>query len=294
MDIDNKNIIDKGYSIMFDSNVVFCSIVRDCEKSLKSNIPVVEKLMSKFKNSKVIVFENDSKDNTKAILKNWGNNSPNVYVTCENYNEISIPANELEGTNKYFSKHRMSRMIRYRNKYLEKLKTLNFNYDYFIEIDLDIEKFYIDGIAHSFGLAEEWDVVAANGYSYSPTFKKRFHDTYALVEYGKGNVAQDEKTILENQKKWSFLKKNMPLIPVYSAFGGIAIYKSETIGNKEYKVILNNGHRVEAMNEHFTLQQQIHNEGYNRIFINPNMEVRYQTINFNILKNFIKNKLNFK
>ena len=290
MKIKDKDVINKGYKLMSKSNVVFCSIVRDCEKSLKNNIPIVDKLRSKFKNSQVIVFENDSKDNTKTILKKWSKESPNVHVTCKDYKEISIPTNEIEGTNKYFSKHRMSRMINYRNKYLELLDTLDFNYDYLIEIDLDIEQFYIDGIAHSFGLSNQWDVVAANCYSYSPTLKKRFHDTYALVEFGKGDIEQDEKTILENQKKWAFLKKNMPLIPVYAAFGGIAIYKSKTIGNKKYKLILNHGDRVEARNEHFTLQQQIQNEGYNRIFINPNMVVKYQTFSFNILKNFIKSK----
>ena len=284
-------IINEGYKVMSKSNLAICSIVRDCEKSLLKNIPIIEELRTKFKNSQVIIFENDSIDNTKSILKKWSEESINTIVKCDNFNKKTIPINDLNGVNKYFSEPRISKMSSYRNQYLKLLNSLKFDYDYLIVIDLDIEKIFKDGIAHSFGLIDQWDVVTANGYSYSPSLKKRYHDTYALVEIGKENQSQDENSIIANQSKWSFLKENMPLIPVYSAFGGVAIYNYNTINNKDYKVIQNKNDRVEVRCEHFSIHQQIQNEGYNRIFINPNMKVRYQSLNFSIIKKFLNEKL---
>lgn len=287
--MEDKIIIAKGYKLMAQSNIAICAIVRNCEKSLIKNRPKIELLQSKFKNSKLIIFENDSVDETKAILKNWNDSSEDVICKCENFNTITIPDTKGTGVNKYFSAHRISKMVSYRNQYLDMLESLNFLYDFLIIIDLDIENFSLDGIAHSFGVSHQWNVVTANGYSYSPKLKKRYHDTYALVELGNENISQTENSIFENQHKWSFLTAGMPLIPVYSAFGGMAIYKREVVHNLRYNLIPNLDDRVEVKCEHFSLHMQIQNQvNGGRILINPNMSVVYQTINKNIIKNYIK------
>ena len=51
-----------GKSLMKGSFVSICSIVRDCEFNLAKNIPRIEQLRLLFKDSEVIVFENDSKE----------------------------------------------------------------------------------------------------------------------------------------------------------------------------------------------------------------------------------------
>ena len=66
--MENFEIICRGKSIAKQFNVAICSVVRDCDKSLLNNIPVIETIRSNFKSSVVIVFENDSKDRTKQIL----------------------------------------------------------------------------------------------------------------------------------------------------------------------------------------------------------------------------------
>lgn len=287
-----KKIISRGHDLMSESNVAICSIVRNCGKSLERNIPNIEKLRNQFKESQIFIFENDSIDNTKEVLKKWSTNYPNVTVKCENIKKDTTPKYDLDGFNRNFSFDRISKMARYRNQYLELLKLCDFKIDFLIVIDLDIIRFKLDGLAHSFGSAAEWDVITANGYSFSKLLQKRYHDTYALVEIGKDGISQTEDVIFENQKIWSFLKPGLPLIPVYSAYGGLAIYRFELIQNKKYGIIENKDGRVQVRCEHFSLHQQIHNGGTHRIFINPHMEVLYQKITFSkILEIFLK-KLN--
>ena len=287
MNLTNKNIIQKGYASMEESSVLICSIIRDSNKLLKRNIPRIENLRRCFKYSKVVVFENDSVDGTKSTLKKWEDNSNNVFVTCENFNTITIPTSKTDNVNKYFSYHRISKMTNYRNRYMDFLKKDKTSFDFVIVIDLDIENFCIDGIAHSLGVENEWDVITANGYSYSPMLRRRYHDTYALVEVGYENISQSEKMIYNAQKKWSFLRPDFPLIPVYSAYGGLAIYQYSVLNNKKYETLFNKDEKVEVRCEHFSLHDQIYREGNNRIFINPSMEVTYQSFNFKILRNFV-------
>ena len=54
-----------------NKRVIICSIVRNAEDGLRKNIPVIDKLCSYFKDYDIVVYENDSKDKTKEILKNW-------------------------------------------------------------------------------------------------------------------------------------------------------------------------------------------------------------------------------
>lgn len=292
MDKNARQIVQDGYLLMSESSICICSIIRDGNTALLRNIKKIEALRSRFKKSQVVVFENDSTDGTKDTLTKWSKECDNVLAICQNFKTDTIPSQQINGFNKYFSNQRISKMANYRNQYLNALAEMGVNYNYVLIIDLDIENFSIDGIAHSFGLAEHWDVITANGYSYSPSLKKRYHDTYALTELGTENVPQTEETISENQRKWSFLNHGIPLIPVYSAYGGLAIYKYDLLKNKTYKAIQNNDARVEVKCEHFSLHQQIHQEKYRKIFINPNMTVLYQKVSFSLVRKYLKEKLN--
>jgi len=66
---------------MSHSSVAVCSIVRDCNKALKHNIHTIEQLRSYFRQSLVIVFENDSKDGTKETLLKWKESSDGIDAT---------------------------------------------------------------------------------------------------------------------------------------------------------------------------------------------------------------------
>ena len=285
----------EGIRLMRNYNVAICSIVRDCNKNLHGNIVLIEKLRSYFKSSCIIIFENDSKDKTKQTLKDWSKNSSNVFIDCQNYGIKTIPDYVPNGSNKYYSFHRISKMVEYRNKYLQKLEEIEFCPDYVIICDLDVSEIFIEGIFHSFGLKDQWDVVCANGYSLSPQLRKRYHDTYALVEIGRENTAQTEESIKKNRIKWNaIINQSQELIPVYSAHGGLSIYRYDAIKNLRYNTTKNDDPRVEMRCEHYSFCNEIRKKGFERIFINRELKLKYQMIDFKLIKKFIRDIVNSK
>ena len=261
-----------------ESTIIVCGIVRDCGKNLKKNIRTINHICSIAKNCHAVIFENDSKDNTKEVLTNWATERKNIHILSNNFNSTTIPPKNSQ-VNPYFSKHRIEKMALYRNFYLDYIEKENLEGDFVIIVDLDVRKIDSKGIINSFSLNYEWDALAANGISRAPSsfFRKRFFDSYALIECGKENIAQTEQSIKEAQYKWAFLKQNMPLIRVASAFGGLTIYKREAIKNCRYGVLLNDDKKVECRAEHFFFHNQMKTKGYDKIYINPSMRVIYQT-----------------
>jgi hypothetical protein len=82
-------------------------------------------------------------------------------------------------------------------------------------------------------------------------------------------------------------------IRVFSAFGGLAIYQYEAIRDINYQLIFNNDNRVEVYCEHCSIYYQMQKNGYERVFINPNMYLHYQAVTFNIVFNTLKRKIRF-
>lgn len=287
-----KETIVNGFELMNKSSLTICAIVRDCNRALKRNIPIVEQLRSKFKASNVIIFENDSIDGTKQTLEKWKKDHQNVTIISKDTNQITISSEyATNGVNKYYSDYRISKMVEFRNYYLRVLNESMPKTEFVMVIDLDVSKLNINGIAHSFGLSDEWDVICANGFSFSPNLKKRYHDTYALTELGKENEIQTEKSIYQNHNTWSFLKPGLPLMPVYSAFGGLAIYHYDALKDKKYSVMMNNDKKVEVKCEHFALCQDIRRSGFTRIVINPNMTLCNHTLTLGVLISYLRRKM---
>lgn len=280
-----------GFEVMKNSSVSICSIVRDCGRNLEQNLPRVERLRSLFNKSEVVIFENDSKDNTKKILVNWQKSSNDIYSFTETYSDETIPSKDFNQGNKYFSISRIEKMARYRNKYIDFLNRHNINRDFVIVIDLDIADFNIDGIVHSFGLHKQWDCVTANGRSISSKFKMQYHDSYALIEFGKINEVQTENSIFSNRSRFAFLKPGIPLIPVDSAYGGLAIYKWNSIAGIMYTHVENNDEQVRSKSEHVALHKMMKENGFMRIYINPSMLVKYRSLSVNFLFSKLVEKL---
>jgi hypothetical protein len=280
--------IDMGRKNICQSVITICGIVRDCDSNLKKNIVTINKLCDIAKDYHIVIFENDSMDNTKQILREWQEYQKNVHISYNDFHTTTIPV-QSKTINRYFSRYRIEKMATYRNYYLDYISTNQIVSDYILVIDLDVEKIPLDGILHSFGENRDWDCIAANGYIYSPSalFRKRYNDTYALVECGMENREQTELMIKQNQYRWAFLKSKMPFIRVFSAFGGLAIYKYEAIKDCRYSVIPNCDKRVEVRCEHFSLCKQMADKGFDKIYINPYMTVRYQPYIFQTIKKLL-------
>lgn len=276
-----------------EKSVIACGIVRNAERNLRHNMPAIAKLSQQFREFRMIIFENDSTDGTKEVLKHWqGILGDKLVVVSEDGGFRSpIPKSKEVTCNPFFSEKRISRMVVLRNQYLQYIEDHCLKADYLLVIDLDIANFTVDGIMSSFIMGIEWDAVCANCHSLSPKLKTRYHDTYALVEYGDENNPQTEEKILSLSEKYADIKPGDEPVRVYSAFGGISIYRFEAISGLRYKLVFNDDPRVEVRTEHFSIYKQMSDRGYTRTFINPAMLVKYQNLTLKIIKNSIKKSL---
>lgn len=260
--------------------VVICTTVRDCDTSLRRNIPFVETLRKKFRESFVVVVENDSKDNTKSLIHSWGKTNKGIFVHSENYGIQTIPEPSKEHPrSRYFSAHRIQAMAKYRNIYLDYVWE-NLEVDYVIVMDLDVHHIELNGIAHSFGQQLDWQAMTSNGKKLTARniFSPYFYDTYAFQELN-DDSPQTLKKILKNQKKYSKLKKGMPIIKVKSGFNGMALYKWDSIKNFRYECQKNDDSIVQYKCEHMDLHEKMIASGGDEIYVNPSQIVKYEIVN---------------
>jgi len=273
-----------------ESTIIVCGIVRNAERGLKRNIPTINQLCERFGDYHIVIVENDSTDNTKKILEQWAKSRKNIHLLLNDFYTDTIPDKKEVAGNPFFSRKRIEKMALYRNMYLDYITHNVIQGDYIIVVDLDVYKIYLDGIISSFLTTYEWDAVTANGYSrsFSSKFSKRYHDAYALTALGEELVPQTEEMINSARYKWAFLERKTPLMPVFSAFGGLAIYRYEALKNIRYEVLKNDDAQVEVRCEHFSLYKQMNEAGFNKVFINPAMRIKYQTQVINTIRRWLK------
>ena len=231
--------------IMKKYNVIFSGTARNVEPYIKRSLENIDICGKKFNDYALIIYENDSNDNTRNILKE--HKKPNYhYIFEDNIKEYMKQLNSDK-------------------KKLDKTPY----YDYLIMLDMDdvnnTGKF-IKTIDSCFKY-EKWDVLTGNQ-------SNRYYDLWALrkkddMEYDCWLKVTQNKNDPNAQHKYvdSKFKKYDPgqLLEVDSAFGAIAIYKISSIPlNCKYVGMHESG---EDKCEHVEFNECIKNSGKN-IYIN--------------------------
>ena len=276
-----------------DSTIIICGIVRDAERGLKANVPVIKAFCDKCKDYKVVIFENDSKDSTKRILKDWAKESAqHVFVICSDTDgSRTIPRSREVKANRFFCRQRIEKMARLRNQYLDYVEAQGWTADYLMVVDLDVAQLFLGGILSSFESNVEWDAVTAFGYSTSPRLKRRYHDTYALTKWGEQDRPQTEAMTIRYADELGGLRPNDEWLRIYSGFGGLAIYRFEAIRGLRYSVLNNADPMVEVHSEHVGIYKGMVERGFDRFYINPAMTLKYQVVTPKIIWNAVMRKL---
>ncbi len=278
-EIEFRQRIERGIDKMSASTVAICVLARDCEETLGGGIDFIESLRKFFKESYVVVIENDSRDNTKAILRDWEKNKRGVYLKSEDYNLSRVSKKPGVRSHGYaYSAARIAPMARYRNQYLEFVRD-NFQVDYLIAIDSDVFRIELEGILNSFGFEEDWDCITSNGRKVTlnhPIFPS-FYDSYAFKEEGDRQPTTIKK-MRHTQKKYKNLKSGMDFIRILSGFNGLAIYRWEAIKNIQYRLKENNDEVVKFNCEHVTFHEDMARLGYDKIYLNPSQIVIYDKV----------------
>jgi hypothetical protein len=268
--------MENSYAQLKKMRLAVCGLARNCASKLPATIRFVETLSTYFKSTTIVVVENGSRDKTRVILNNWADSCSSLHII-----DGKVPGEENASdtnANPYYSFKRVSRLAALRNQYLDFLKAQAVAPDFVLVLDFDVDRISLEGVLDSFTREADWDVATAYGYSLSPTLLERYHDTYALVPLGEENILQLETGLKAIQRNWKQDIASSELVRVYSAFGGLAIYKYKQIIDLRYTVCPNGDERVEARCEHFSIANELQNNGYQRIVINPKMHLRFQTI----------------
>lgn len=276
------------------SAIIICGIVRNAARSLKRNIPVICQFCRQFKSYNVIIYENDSVDGTKELLKEWMNKDPeHVYISLENYGRSStIPSSEETGHfNPYYSRKRISKMMELRNQYLDYIENHNLVADYLLVVDLDVARIDMDSLLSSFVEDKCWDAVCAFGYSTSPRLKRRYHDSYAFCELGAEDIPQTESMLKMISEKYAKMSPNEPWVRIASGFGGIAIFRYEAVRGLRYEVIDNDDPRIEVRCEHYSIFRQMSMAGNDKFYLNPGMKIKYQRVTPAVVLKYLRSKI---
>lgn len=242
----------EGRARMRASSAVICGLCRDTALQLRSTIARVERLAQMFGHCAVLVYENDSIDGTDEILMQWSKSSTTVHVISE---RLEQP--RLAGA----SRLRTGRMAYYRNRCREAILEHFSDFDFVIVVDMDLlGGWSYDGVANTFG-HEEWDVVGSNGLSFAvldAPHTYEYVDAFAYRAVGQTQVLRESHAIR--------LPRGEPLVPVWSCFGGLGVYRMECFHTARYDG---------AECEHVRFHQSLREQGLDRQFLNPSQLVLY-------------------
>lgn len=285
---------------MHEGTIAIGILARDCVESLRRNIPRVENLGNFFTDYNVLVYENDSKDGTTELLKEWAATNNHVTAICEQTQQTTIPTKSSSCPYPSKSVARISKMAGFRNRVLSEIKA-RLSPDYFVFIDIDIEGFSPNSIVEAIRNApKDWGGLFANGHIYfansdgSETPSPFQYDSYAFLS---NNIDY------RNTAGWIISKhfhditayvadKNLlkvSYLPCNSAFNGIGVYRWDAIENLIYTI-----EQTDQLNkvnacfcEHVPFNDAVKKNGYG-LYVCRDMEVIYFHKNNTLIRRFTR------
>lgn len=263
--------VAQGYEKMKNTTIVFTGLCINIAPKVESLIKRMEHMGSFFKDYRVVIFENDSSDGTRDLLKRWTLTNPKVHlVPCQENPECKLKAKPAVHAGA-FSSSRMEKMTDYRNRSLDYVRRHFSHFDCLGVIDLDIHgPISMDGLANSFGYWDSWDTISAFGMNGITLSMGRpvYYDLIAYKPYSNDlNINQNKFHIVPIVMQTSKFHVGMHPVKVESGFAGMALYKMSIINTGvDYTPI--DGH---YQCEHITFNKNIYDAGFQNIYMNPSM-----------------------
>jgi hypothetical protein len=258
-----------GKHIAKQNTIVISALVRNNESSFNFTKKAVELIGSVFKDYKVILFENDSDDDTRKILNAW--TQENSHVTLLNCCNIGNCECKLSRKSNYhigaLSEERQTRMQEYRNIILDHIRKNLSHFDLLLTCDFDLNAVpHMKGLYDILDSSTPWDGVFCNGRTSVPgTFGAiaLCYDGLAYVSLNGNTHAHKPAKLLKliNQifkMNLNLLSSKHNLVEVESAFNGYGIYKMPSI--------LPHSYAGEYYCEHINIHKKMRDAG-SRLFI---------------------------
>lgn len=233
----------QGFAAEIHQQVLVCGVCRNVEPQLGKTIEIIESIGRLFDDYRVLVYENNSTDNTPKLLSTWASKNRKVWVKSENLTKEQLEELivNIHEDGRFFVPEQIARA---RNLVLnEAFKEEYAAFPYLIWVDMDFVRFPdFEGFIDTFQANREWDAVFA--YGVDPL--NIFWDWYAFRD--KTYPLGSELLGME----WWYMPKYLSLsrddswYPVYSAFGGCGIYKKASIEGCRYSGLANSDLEVHS------------------------------------------------
>lgn len=253
---DYRQLVALGQNRMEQATAVICGLARDVAEILPVTMARIERIGERFADYRVVIYENDSCDDTRSLLLAWAQRNPRVQIIVET---IGDPVNPCARC-----LQRAARMANYRNRCLDVIRSDYSDFDYTLVLDTDLKGGWsYDGIANTFG-HDNWDFVGSNGI----IFKRLGSNLNVPIQYDAWAFRLDENftalpTGSVNVMQW---QRGQSLVPVTSCFGGLGIYRMPALLSARYSG---------WDSEHIPLHQAMRHNGFHRMFINPSQIALY-------------------
>jgi len=236
------NELNESKKIMKSLNVIIYGTIRDIERHFIKSFTNLELLSDFFNKVHIIIFENDSSDNTRKLMNKWESHKNKN----KNINKKILLEENL--INKF--PLRAHRLAYCRNQILNYIfdNNLDKQYQYAIHCDLD-DRFWsldFDSICNCFQYdVNKWDAMFTinTNYDYYDFWALRCDQTWFNKNIFCCEIENNDNfdEFKKHEKEFcSFLKNNTnKLISVQSAFNGLGIYKLNSLKNCRYKADYN-------------------------------------------------------
>lgn len=208
--------------------VLICGICKNTENTAPLTIYSIEALGKHFADYAVIIYENNSSDNTAALYQKWAEENNRVYFVSE-----ELRHDQLLGS-------RTENIARARNVVLSLARDSKYaDFKYLIMADLDFfrEPWPVTGILEAVEIPVEWDCLCANGVNPDEEFLELYSFRDARYPFGSEMMGDDGWWGKLDAIRFK-IREDDRLLPVYSAFGGLAIYKRATIIQFSYSGVV--------------------------------------------------------
>jgi hypothetical protein len=256
-----RNLVDAGRSIAKKSTVVITGLARNLGNIIGKTMARLERTGSMFLDYRVVVYENDSVDNTLEQLMDWYRiNKLKINILSQ---VLDHPINP--GTR---CLDRATRMALYRNTCREYIINNYSNFDYVMVVDMDLPGGWsYDGISNTLGQSTQlnWDMVGSNGIIYKDTAQYQsmplFYDAWAFRWRHSWDPVRGSDI---NEKRWF---RGEPMLLVNSCFGGLGMYTMAAFSS---------GATYDGSDcEHVPFHRKLIELGHDKIFLNPSQIVCY-------------------
>jgi len=266
-----KESIEKGYKEAKTKTIVMTALTRDVELRVPDSKEKLEKIGECFKDYRIILYENDSEDDTRKLLSEWTkNNDKVILLDCCDEGSCDCKLNSIDTYELgWAGQKRIQKMRHFREKVL-RYSTKHFShFDYYLTYDFDLQGgLYLDGLITSFS-KNNWDMIFARGLQSIPQITKKRLILYDSLPYIPTHMDFNHDKSLQymfNKFDKDLGKKRVgsDFVRCKSGFNGLAIYRMESVNDSSYK-------NSDFYCEHIDLHYDMNKKGYDKVYYNPNM-----------------------